>query len=190
MPSETEELDMLARAVAAGSEPAFDRLLELEREQLKTFARAAGGGQRRYRQDESDLVQKASTAAFEAIRDRNGSAFRGSTHAEWLVWMRRIVRNHVVIAYREDVEAIKRTVDREEPLDGHGSGLEGQAPDPLGQAALKEALAMLPELERTAILLMHFEGRTQMEAARMMECGRNKVAEILTNGLRKLKELL
>lgn len=190
MPSTTEDLDQLAKAVAAGDEPAFSRLLTLDREQLKSFAREKGGGQRRHRQDESDLVQKASAAAVQAIRDRNGSAFRGSTHAQWLAWMQQIVCNHVVSAHREDVEAVKRSVDREEPLDGHGAGLADQAQNPISQAAMNEALAMLPELERTAIMLVHIEGRTQIEVAQMMKCGRNKVAELLTSGLRRLKGLL
>ena len=51
-------------------------------------------------------------------------------------------------------------------------------------------MAALPERQRAAIALCHFEGFTNTETADILETTVEAVESLLTRGRRKLKELL
>lgn len=57
-------------------------------------------------------------------------------------------------------------------------------------ARVRDAMAALPERQRAAIALCHFEGFTNTETADILETTVEAVESLLTRGRRKLKELL
>jgi RNA polymerase sigma-70 factor (ECF subfamily) len=52
------------------------------------------------------------------------------------------------------------------------------------------ALAQLPERQRTAIVLCHFQELGNIEAAAVMEIGVEALESLLARGRRRLRELL
>lgn len=57
-------------------------------------------------------------------------------------------------------------------------------------AQVEDALARLPERQRAAVLLVHHEGLTLVEAAEVLECGASAVESLLARGRRSLRTLL
>lgn len=55
---------------------------------------------------------------------------------------------------------------------------------------VQEAIASLPERQAAAIMLCHFHGYTNKEAAQIMDTSDEAVESLLARGRRKLKELL
>lgn len=55
---------------------------------------------------------------------------------------------------------------------------------------IQEALALLPERQRSAVVLCHFQELGNVEAAAVMEIGVEALESLLSRGRRKLRELL
>ena len=55
---------------------------------------------------------------------------------------------------------------------------------------VRRAVLMLPERQRAAVTLCHFEGFTNIETADILETTVEAVESLLTRGRRKLRELL
>src|SRR6516164_1354348 len=122
----------------------------------------------------SDIVQQS---LLEAHRDR--AQFRGQTAGEQAAWLRQILARNLANAVR-DLRRDKRDVAREQPLqaalDESASRLEAwlaaeqsspsQQVDRQERAVrLAEALATLPETQREAIVLRHWQGCSLIEIA-------------------------
>lgn len=147
--------------------------------------------------DPSDIVQQT---LLNAHRDLH--AFRGSTEAEMLAWLRAILQNKIVEATRHFRRG-KRDVKREQAVaaavEGSSIRLEGLLvsgePQPSDQMVREEkllwlcsSLDSLPEDQRTAIDLHHLQNRTLSEVAEEMSRSITAVAGLLKRGLRKLRE--
>ena len=65
---------------------------------------------------------------------------------------------------------------------------DGERPD-LSQA-IAEALARLPARQRTAVVLLYYEGLSQAEAAQVMGCSVGAVKSNCSRGLDRLRGLL
>jgi RNA polymerase sigma-70 factor (ECF subfamily) len=112
-----------------------------------------------------DLAQEAFLRAFRHLGGFDPSRAKFST------WLFTIVRN---LAANEAARAHHRHADRE--LES-APGLVDPAPDPLQQALaserqgrLREALARLPDILRTALLLTRVEGLSLEEVAKVEHC--------------------
>lgn len=144
----------------------------------------------------SDLVQKTLLAAC-SQQER----FRGRTKGELAAWLKRILRNQVIDAYRQQ-RRLKRNVAREVSLEASvdgsftraGAWLAAVESTPSQRASHEEelvqlagALAELPEAQREAIVLHHLQGATLANVAQQLGRTEASVAGLLHRGLKALR---
>jgi RNA polymerase sigma-70 factor (ECF subfamily) len=179
---------------AAVPEPALERY----RSYLLLLARARLDARLRGKLDASDVVQ---LTLLEAHRDR--AQFRGGDGAR-AAWLRQVLARNLANAAR-DFSRARRDVGRERVLqaavDESTSRLEcwlaAKRSSPSQQAQrheravlLAEALAELPEGQREALVLRHWEGRSLVEIARRLGCTTAAVTGLLHRGLKGLRKRL
>ena len=173
--------------------------LEQFREYLRLLARLQLDPRLRSKLDPSDVVQETLLIAHQK-RDQ----FRGSTDAEMASWLRRILANNLAQALRRfgrqqrDV-ALERSL--EQAVEQSSARLESLLADesagPAGPALreerllrLAEALAQLPEDQRTAVEMRHLQGLPVARIGEEMGRSEAAVAGLLRRGLKRLRELL
>lgn len=149
--------------------------------------------------DPSDAVQQTLINAYQA-RDQ----FRGSGIAEEAAWLRQILANHLADEVRKFGRE-KRQIELEGSLEQQlaqssarlESWLSGDDTSPSQQAQrheellrLADALAALPENQRTVVELHHLNGVPVMQIAEQLRRSRAAVAGLLRRGLRNLRKQL
>jgi RNA polymerase sigma-70 factor (ECF subfamily) len=139
--------------------------------------------------DDSDLTQDAILLAHQAF-----PKFRGTTVAEFAVWLQRVARTAVARAFRSHRDASKRDVGREEVVED----IDAVAADthtPSSSAAQHECAALvaaavdrLPADMREVVLGRNLENLSYAQLAERM--GRSDVAlrALYVRALRKLRE--
>ena len=149
--------------------------------------------------DASDIVQQTLMEAHQAR-----GQFRGETVGEQAAWLRQILARNLANASR-DLGRAKRDVNRERQLqtalDQSASQIEvwlaAKQSSPSQQAArheqalrLAEALATLPESQREAVVLRHFQGLSLSEIGEKLSCTPAAVTGLLHRGLKNLRKQL
>jgi RNA polymerase sigma-70 factor, ECF subfamily len=149
--------------------------------------------------DPSDIVQQT---LLDAHRDR--AQFRGQTEAEMAAWLRRILSCNLADAARA-IGRAKRDVGRERSLaavlDASSARLESwlasEQASPSERAErneailrLVDALALLPEANRQALILRHCQGLSLAEISARLGRTSPAVAGLLKRGLAELRNLL
>ena len=149
--------------------------------------------------DASDIVQQTLLEAHQIL-----GQFRGNTVAEQAAWLRQILARNLANAAR-DLGRAKRDVRRERSiqaaLDESASSLEAwlaaEQSSPSQQAQrheravlLAEALAMLPEAQREAVVLRHWQGWSLADIAKQLDCTTAAVTGLLHRGLKNLRKQL
>ena len=168
----------LAR-VAAGDEAAFAEIVADETPRLLRFVSSIlGSGQA----EAEEIVQEALIRLWQQAETWQPDG-RIST------WLHRVT-------YRLAIDVIRRrrpTVAIETVEDT----LEDAGPEPVARLirvedvnALRAAIERLPERQRTAIALCHFQGLSQAEAAAVMEVGEAAYKSLLARARRRLRALL
>ncbi len=147
--------------------------------------------------DASDVVQQTLLEAHLGL-----GQFRGQTVGEQAAWLRQVLARNLANAVR-DHGRNKRDVAREQPLqaalDESASRLEfwlaAEQSSPSQQAERHEravrlaaALAGLPDNQREAVVLRHWQGCSLAEIAKRLGCTTAAVTGLLHRGLRKLRE--
>jgi RNA polymerase sigma-70 factor (ECF subfamily) len=176
-----------------------DRGLERFRSYLLLLARVRLDPLVRAKVGASDVVQQT---FLEAHRDF--AQFRGRTVQEQAAWLRQILARNLANVLR-DLRRDKRDVAREQPLqaalDESASRLEAwlaaEQSSPSQQAERHEravrvaaALATLPENQREAVVLRHWEGCSLVEIGQRLGCTTAAVTGLLHRGLRNLRKQL
>lgn len=169
----------LMRAVAAGDEGAFVRLTRAEAPRLLRFARAMLAESPA---EAEEVVQEALVRLWETAEawQPNG---RVST------WLHQVV-------YRLSIDAIRRR----KPSVEIGT-LEGELEDGSPAAdvlmarvddvrLVQEAIARLPDRQRTALVLCHFQELGQAEAAAVMGVGESAYESLLARARRNMRSIL
>ena len=166
---------------------------------LRLLAGLQLGPRLRGKVDASDLVQQT---LLEAYRKRG--QFRGGSVAERLAWLRRILAHNLADILRA-FDQEKRDVKRERSLEAAlarsslwlGRCLQAAGPSPSQKAEgheralqVADALALLPEPQREALVLRYWEERPLAEIAQHMKRTHDAVASLLKRGLRQLRILL
>jgi RNA polymerase sigma-70 factor (ECF subfamily) len=149
--------------------------------------------------DASDLVQETLLQAHVSLRD-----FRGSTEREFVAWMREILQNKLWDA-KKHFDRGKRDAKREEALVQNLRDSSAHFANRLDRIAAKqttpsqavvrfekarilaEALAALPEDQRTALELHHLEDCSLQETAEFMKKTPASVAGLLRRGLQSMR---
>jgi RNA polymerase sigma-70 factor, ECF subfamily len=181
--------------------PQPDALPDLERfrEYLHLLARMQIDPRLRRDCDASDIVQ---AVLLKAHQRQDG--FRGGSAEELGAWLRRILAHTLADKLRDrlrDRRDVRREVSLENAINESSVKLTACAiaGDPSPSAVLQDkenalrvanALAQLPEPQREAVTLKHFECLSFLEVANLMNRSPAAVASLLRRGLAKLRKLL
>jgi RNA polymerase sigma-70 factor (ECF subfamily) len=173
--------------------------VERFRSYLLLLARARLRGLPDARISASDVVQQT---LLDAHRQRQ--QFRGEAPPEMAAWLRRILACNLADALRA-LHRGKRDVDRERSLEAElaessarlASWLAADQSSPSQQAVRNEqelrlanALAVLPDAQREAIVLHYWQGCSLAETAEQLGRSPAAVAGLLHRGLKALRGLL
>jgi RNA polymerase sigma-70 factor (ECF subfamily) len=191
------------RSSGESSEPAEMSLgtvdLNSYRGYLRFLAQVELGRRLQSKVDASDIVQQSLLEAHQDL-----ASLKGRTEAELVAWLRTILARNLLNTAR-DFAAQKRNVRRErslvQQLDESSARLErflaAEQTSPSQQvvrgeetARLAAALAELPDDQRTAVILKHFQGRSLAEIAAQLDRSTLAVAGLLKRGLKKLRQLM
>jgi len=175
------------------------RRLERFRAYLRLLARLHLAPQLRGKLDPSDAVQQTLLQAYQAL-----DQFRGQSEAEWAAWLRQILARNLAQALR-DFGRAKRDQAREQSLqaamDASSARLEAwlaaDQSSPSQQAErgeqalrLAEALEQLPEAQREALVLQHWQGLSLAEIGAHLGRSPEAVAGLIKRGLKQLRGLM
>jgi RNA polymerase sigma-70 factor (ECF subfamily) len=181
----------------SGSSEALGRVLESCRQYLLLIANQELDADLRAKLGPSDLVQESLLKA-----QRNFGQFHGTTEADILAWVRRILLNNLANVREHYRETHKRAVEREVPLSGVPGGpghdnLVSEEPSPSQQVAARErsealerALAQLPEHYREALRLRHQENCTFVEMGRRTGRSAESARKVWARAVEQLKQLM
>lgn len=196
----SENPAQLLSQARGGDAGAVTRLLEQYRNYLSLLARIHIDQHLQSKADPSDLVQET---FMHAVRDF--PKFRGTTEAEFLGWLRKIVANngaklvrHYRGTQRRDVTLERRLQDDLDQTSlGLAQGLVAADSSPSQQAARREAavvladaLARLPADYREVMILHHLESRTIAETAQQMGRTIDSIKKLLARALIRLRGLM
>jgi RNA polymerase sigma-70 factor (ECF subfamily) len=182
----------LIESARGGSPEALGALLELCRPYLLDVANKELPEDLKAKAGGSDLVQQTFLEASQGFGE-----FHGSTEAELLAWLRRILL-HNVANFTRRFHTEKREVGREENLDaGHGQKLAAPGPSPSSAAAGQDedqrmlaALARLPDDQRTAVRLRQQDRLTFSQIGKRLGCSAEAARKTWARGIERLREEL
>lgn len=176
-------------------------LLEMYRGYLGMLARMEVGPRLQRKVDPSDIVQETLLDAH-----RQFARFEGTTEAQLLVWLRRILAGKAANTVRHYLGTQGRNIQRE--LEGQLSESFDRLSGRLQQLAattsatpsqhllrreqsvlIADALQQLPENYREVILLRHWEDLTFPQIAERMQRSVDSVEKLWLRALAKLKQV-
>ncbi len=173
--------------------------LERCRDYLCTLARLQFPRGLQGKLDPSDVVQQTLLTAHEKLEQ-----FRGRSEGELRGWLRQILRNHLLGAYRrfrltgwdlareQSLEAVAPDPSKA-PVDRLANAPSTPSQHVLHQEELHrlaEALHQLPDDQRRAVELHHLKGLSVAQVADSLGRSKSAVVGLLFRGLRKLRQLL
>jgi RNA polymerase sigma-70 factor (ECF subfamily) len=174
-----------------------ERPLEDYREYLRLLARLQLDPQLRGRLDSSDIAQETLLKAH-----GHQDQFRGKSEAERAAWLRAILANTLADALRNlarEQGRVERSLEAalEESSVRLEHWLRSNEPAPgdhmLRQEQLlhlADALAQLPEEQRTSIELRHLQGYSVPDISELTGRSVASVSGLLRRGLKRLRQLL
>lgn len=195
-----QEIRPLIELARSGDEAAIGRLLAAYGEYLKLLARMQVGQRLQGKLDASDLVQETFMDAH-----RQMPQFKGTTEAELLAWLRRILAGQVAMTVRRYFGAKGRDINLERGIGAQidasshamDGALIGSNTTPSQHVARREqavlladALAQLSEDHREAIVLRHLEGLSLADTAVRMGRSQDSVQKLYVRGLMNLRRLM
>ena len=166
----------LLEASARRVEAAFVVLIgRYQRDVLRVVWRISGG-----HADSEDIAQETFLRLWSnPSQVREAKALKG--------WLLRVASNMVMDRFRrkptQDLEAAEHVADL-------SPGPGGWLAHSQVSRAIDEALASLPERQRMALALVHFEQLSNIAAAEIMELSVDALESLLARARRKLKEIL
>ena len=186
--------------VRGGDEAALGKLLESYSPYLTLLARVQIGRRLRGKVDAGDIVQETFLEAH-----RQFPQFRGTSEAELIAWLRRILAGQIALVMRRylgtrgrDLNLERELVDQldqsSQALDG---GLVAPTSSPSHRASRREqavlladALARLSEDYREVIILRHLESLSFPDVARRMGRSEDSVQKLWVRALASMRRSL
>jgi RNA polymerase sigma-70 factor (ECF subfamily) len=180
-------------------QPISDGQFESFRSYLTLLARAGLGKYLQAKIDPSDVVQLTLLEAHQAA-----AQVRTQTAAGRAAWLRQILTRNLASVAR-DFSRDKRAVGRERSLEQFleqsasdlGAWLASGDSSPSHRAEREEravhvarALEQLPDNQREAVVLRHFENRSLAQIGVALGCSTTAVAGLIYRGLKSLRQHL
>ncbi len=161
-----------------GSRAAFNQLLAASSRYLLAVANRELYAALRSRLDPVDIVQDTLMKAWQHFPH-----FRGQTEADWLAWLRQILRHNLANERRRHVCTARRSTRREVPLAKADlvqlPDLTGREAAPPGRReALADALRRLPEHYRQVLQLHTQEKWTFAQVGEQLHCSAEAVRKL------------
>ena len=196
MAQQPNPLELLNQA-RGGSEQALGRLLESYSTYLTLLARVQIGRRIQGKVDAGDVVQETFLEAHRQIGN-----FRGTTEAELVAWLRKILAGQLALTFRRFLGTKGRDVNLERDLgaqlDQSSQAMEGgfvaststpsQHVSKREQAVLlAEALDKLPPDYREVIILRHLEAMPFADVATRMGRSEDSVQKLWVRALASLR---
>lgn len=172
--------DQLMRAAGSGDRAAFSLLVGRHGRKATGIAGRIVGN----RADAEDVVQEAFLRAWRKAPEWQSEAQRG---AQFTTWYYRVLVNLCIDRKRkpanDPIEAADQVAD---------AGPDGEAAMATKQigARVGAAVAALPERQRAALVLCHYEGMTNIEAAAVLELSVGALESLLVRARRSLRDSL
>jgi len=191
--------EKLLHAARDGNPEALGRLLEYYRPYLRLLTRLQVPARLQKKLDASDVVQET---FLDAARDF--PYFRGSTDAEFVAWLKRLLAANVADAQRRFLGTQKRNVLQEsevlQMLDRSSELVDQRLlarDSPSSSVGVREqavrlaaALERLPSQYHDVILLHHFQGLAFQEVAARLDRSVHSVKNLWLRALVALKRQL
>lgn len=158
------KLHELLQKARTGNAEAFEQLFQFYRDTLGQIVALRMDPHLSSRIDASDIIQEAYVVAAKRFPD-----YLECQSVSFRVWLRQIIQDQLLMAYRRHVRADRRSVYREIPLPEQSSvalveQLTTKGPAPSQQIARAEqirqvraALGQLVNEDREILLMRHFE---------------------------------
>jgi RNA polymerase sigma-70 factor (ECF subfamily) len=173
--------------------------LERFRQYLLMLARVQLAPQLRAKLDASDVVQQTMLEACQ-----HWVRFRGQSERELLAWLRQILAHNLadaLRAFRRGKRDIARERSVQQALDQSSVRVEAwlaaEQSSPSQQVAaaeeavlLAQALAELPQAQREALIMRHWDGWSLKQISRHMGRSPDAVAGLLKRGVKHLRAVL
>jgi len=175
------------------------QVLEQYRAYLRLLARLHLDPRLRGKLDPSDIVQQTLLQAFQGL-----TQFRGKTPGELAAWLRQILARNLALAVRDFARG-KRDIAREQSLqqaiDASSSRLDAwlasEETSPSQRAIaneqalrLADALEKLPDAQREALVLQHWQGWSLAQIGDHLGRSPEAVAGLIKRGLKQLRTLM
>ena len=129
-----------------------------------------------------DVVQETFLRLWSRAASYNSATARLTT------WLHNIAHNLCVDSFRRDARITYTDNDEVEPAPGHGPEASHEAVQ--RSAQVRRALAGLPERQRSALLLCHYQGLSNRDAAAILDVSVEALESLLARARRKLKQEL
>ncbi len=173
-----EEESELMRRVTGGDRAAFRTLVETHQRPLSAYTRRMLG-------DEGladDVVQETFLRLWTQAARYDGKAARLTT------WLHNIAHNLCIDSFRRG-RRITFSDDADATLES------SDAPDDVQQSqersdAVRQAVARLPERQRSALILCHYQGLSNRDAAQILDVSVDALESLLARARRSLKQML
>lgn len=166
--------------IARGDAGAFRELSDLHLGAIVTFATRLVRNQ----SEGEEIAQETFLRAWQ-------NASKYEPKAKLSTWLHTIARNITIDRLRKksrNEEAFELDDERDEaPLSGRPSQLLLRKQE---QVSVQEALAQLPERQRSAILLCHEQGLSNPDIAKVLETSVEATESLLSRARRRLRHLV
>ncbi|WOJ92099.1 sigma-70 family RNA polymerase sigma factor [Congregibacter variabilis] len=173
-----EQEAVLVGRVAQGDRAAFGILVEQHQRPLSRYAR-------RMLSDVSaadDIVQEAFVRLWTRADSFNSATARLTT------WLHNIAHNLCIDSFRRNARL--EFTDDEARLESVANGPDGDFEANEKADRVRTALETLPERQRSALLLCHYQGLSNRDAATVLDVSVDALESLLARARRRLKEEL
>lgn len=175
---QTDDADLLVRYAQGDASAARLLTLRLTPRAFGQAARMLGDTN-----EAEDVAQEAMMRLWRVAPDwRLGEA-------KVTTWLYRVVSNLCTDRLRKRSRGTVRLEDVAEPTDPTPS-VETQMQDTARHSALRTALASLPERQRVAVVMRHFDGASNPEIAQALDISTEAVESLTARGKRALAAAL
>ncbi len=169
--------EALMRAIRSGDAQAYEAAVRLHMRPISHYAYRMLGG----RQDVEDITQETLLKLWTHADTWQPGKASVST------WLHRIAHNLCIDALRKDRSGL--TGELTEEIEGQDDPAKAPTRDARLQA-LNTAIGALPDRQRSALILSHYQGFSNREIAQMMDITVDALESILARARRGLKAQL